>query len=169
VQSERVSFTPLKIAAAVGRGDRDSFQRAKRLNHLARVHVPDAGQAVVAAGDQGRSVGAKGDGVDRPEVPQRTLKRPASRRLPKLGGDWLMLWDTGTGRRADFQLGGKAYQAALSPEGRLLAVVTAEGIEWQPRTLRPFMPSLPGSAPTGEIELYDLAQRGEFFAVAAAS
>jgi WD40 repeat protein/tRNA A-37 threonylcarbamoyl transferase component Bud32 len=76
-----------------------------------------------------------------------------------LGSAGLMLWDAQTGRYTGFSLGVEGLSppaASLSPDGRVLAVVTTSHSGGGPRVPRPGMTK---PAPPGEIELYDLATR----------
>jgi WD40 repeat protein len=79
-----------------------------------------------------------------------------------LGGPWLTLWDAQTGRRTDFPLRFAPSAVSLSPDGTVLAVVTADGLRGGPKNARSGLPTIPGmprAGPPGHIKLYDLAAR----------
>jgi WD40 repeat protein len=72
-------------------------------------------------------------------------------------GDWLILWDAATGKRTSLDLQSKGiHRAALSPDGRVVAVVSPSGFGRGPGNFQP--PPLRGvaTAVTGEVELFDL-------------
>jgi WD40 repeat protein/tRNA A-37 threonylcarbamoyl transferase component Bud32 len=79
----------------------------------------------------------------------------------------LSLWDAATGQplKGTPVSGGEACQMALSPDGKVLALVSADRFAGRPETSRQLIPGiLPQfQGPSGAIVVYDLTARQELF------
>jgi WD40 repeat protein len=77
-----------------------------------------------------------------------------------LGSARLFLWDAATGKHTDFSLGFEVNQAALSPEGKVLAVVNGSALgPGRTGGMPAFWPARPADKAT--VRLFDLAARAE--------